>query len=96
MKQSDVQIHSKTIVPRGGDSPDKDNTTTTQDSMEEITNLSNRLKIEEIQKVKKAQEFLKKQERRRQMDKTWLDRGITATIEFFENIFRWEVIDVKD
>ena len=64
--------------------------------MEEITNLSNRLKIEEIQKVKKAQEFLKKQERRRQMDKTWLDRGITATIEFFENIFRWEVIDVKD
>ena len=28
-------------------------------------------------------------------DVTWLDKCITGTIEFFENVFRWEVIDVK-
>ncbi|KAL7522378.1 hypothetical protein ACHAWX_007066, partial [Stephanocyclus meneghinianus] len=55
---------------------------------------SERLRREEIDKIKKSQLFLKKQQRRREMDKTWLDRGITATIEFWENVFRWEVVDV--
>ena len=48
---------------------------------------------EEVSEIKKSQEFLKKQQRRRELDKTWLDKGITAVIELFENIFRWEVID---
>ncbi len=48
---------------------------------------------EEVSEIKKSQEFLKMQQRRRELDKTWLDKGITAVIELFENIFRWEVID---
>ena len=48
---------------------------------------------EEVSEIKKSQEFLQMQQRRRELDKTWLDKGITAVIEFFENIFRWEVID---
>ena len=48
---------------------------------------------EEVSEIKKSQEFLKKQQRRRELDETWLDKGITAVIELFENIFRWEVID---
>ena len=53
-----------------------------------------RLHREEVAKMKKTQQFLRNQERRRELDKTWLDKGITAGIEFFENLFRWEVIDV--
>ena len=48
---------------------------------------------EEVTEITKAQQFLQMQQRRREMDKTWLDKGITAVIELFENIFRWEVID---
>ena len=48
---------------------------------------------EEVNEIKKSQEFLQMQQRRRELDKTWLDKGITAVIELFENIFRWEVID---
>jgi len=48
---------------------------------------------EEVSEIKKSQEFLQMQQRRRELDKTWLDKGITAVIELFENIFRWEVID---
>lgn len=48
---------------------------------------------EEVSEIKKSQEFLRMQQRRREMDKTWLDKGITSVIELFENIFRWEVID---
>jgi len=48
---------------------------------------------EEVSEIKKSQEFLQMQQRRREMDKTWLDKGITSVIELFENIFRWEVID---
>lgn len=56
--------------------------------------VTKRLHREEVANMKKTQQFLQKQERRREMDKTWLDKGITAVIEFFENLFRWEVIDV--
>ncbi len=48
---------------------------------------------EEVSEIKKSQEFLQMQRRRRELDKTWLDNGITAVVELFENIFRWEVID---
>ena len=48
---------------------------------------------EEADEIKKSQQFIQKQQRRRELDKTWLDKGITAVIEFFENIFRWEVIE---
>ncbi|KAL7441164.1 hypothetical protein ACHAXH_006616 [Discostella pseudostelligera] len=53
-----------------------------------------RVHKEEVAEMKKTQHFLQKQQRRRELDKTWLDKGITAVIEFFENLFRWEVIDV--
>ncbi|KAL3768763.1 hypothetical protein ACHAWU_006864 [Discostella pseudostelligera] len=53
-----------------------------------------RVHKEEVAEMKKTQQFLQKQQRRRELDKTWLDKGITAVIEFFENLFRWEVIDV--
>ncbi|KAL7461007.1 hypothetical protein ACHAXS_001445 [Conticribra weissflogii] len=47
----------------------------------------------EILEIRKEQSFLEKQRLRRELDKTWLDKSITAFIEFFENIFRWEVTD---
>jgi hypothetical protein len=80
-----------TII-RGGDTTPINNTATNTTDIDE---LSKRLKIQEIQKVRKAQQFLKKQQRRREMDKTWLDKCITGTIEFVENVCRWEIIDVK-
>jgi hypothetical protein len=80
-----------TII-RGGDIDTPNNTTT---NTRDVDELSKRLKVQEIQKVRKAQRFLKTQQRRREMDKTWLDKCITATIEFVENVCRWEIIDVK-
>ncbi|KAL3774082.1 hypothetical protein ACHAW5_009544 [Stephanodiscus triporus] len=56
--------------------------------------VSKQLLAEEVNEIKKSQQFLQKQQRRRELDKTWLDKGITAVIEFFENLFRWEVIEV--
>lgn len=47
----------------------------------------------EILEIRKEQSFLEKQRLRRELDKTWLDKCITAFIEVFENIFRWEVTD---
>eukprot|EP00569_Conticribra_weissflogii_P006016 CAMPEP_0171328482 /NCGR_PEP_ID=MMETSP0878-20121228/680_1 /TAXON_ID=67004 /ORGANISM="Thalassiosira weissflogii, Strain CCMP1336" /LENGTH=178 /DNA_ID=CAMNT_0011828335 /DNA_START=40 /DNA_END=576 /DNA_ORIENTATION=+ len=47
----------------------------------------------EIMEIRKEQSFLEKQRLRRELDKTWLDKCITAFIEVFENIFRWEVTD---
>ena len=90
----DVHMHQQihNIIPRGGDI---NNITSNTTSTPNLTELSNRLKVAEVQKVKKAQQFLKKQQRRREMDKTWLDKCITGSIEFLENVFRWEVIDVK-
>ena len=65
---------------------------TTSESLN-LEQLSKQLKQEEIENIKKDQQFLKKQQQRREMDKTWLDKGITAVVEFFENVFRWEVLD---
>jgi hypothetical protein len=56
--------------------------------------VSKQLHTEKVNEIKKSQQFLIKQQKRRDLDKTWLDKGITSIIEFFENMFRWEVIDV--
>eukprot|EP01082_Thalassiosira_pseudonana_P004560 g4021.t1 g4021 contig15:169634-169903(+) len=79
---------------------DADSVDTSANNGEETTSesfnleqLSKQLKQEEIENIKKDQQFLKKQQQRREMDKTWLDKGITAVVEFFENVFRWEVLD---
>eukprot|EP01083_Nonionella_stella_P041856 113287_1 len=72
------------------DSDEEEHPTTPPFDLQEV---SKQLHREEIAEVKKAQEFLQKQQRRRDLDKTWLDKGITAVIEFGENLFRWEVIE---
>jgi hypothetical protein len=56
--------------------------------------VSRQFHAEKVDEIKKSQQFLQKQQRRRELDKTWLDKAITAVVEFFENLFRWEVIDV--
>lgn len=56
--------------------------------------VSKQLHTEKMNEIKMSQQFLIKQQKRRDLDKTWLDKGITSIIEFFENLFRWEVIDV--
>lgn len=48
-------------------------------------------KREVVKGVRADQLFLEKQRQRRALDKTWLDKGITAVIEGVENVFRWEV-----
>lgn len=49
---------------------------------------------EEVEEIKESQRLIQKQRVRREMDKSFLDKTITAFIEFFENLFSWEVIDV--
>ena len=70
-------------------SDDNDDSTT----QEVTTSPFQRAYQEEADEIKKSQQFIQKQQLRRDLDKTWLDKGITAVIEFLENIFRWEVID---
>ncbi|KAL7523990.1 hypothetical protein ACHAXR_000391 [Thalassiosira sp. AJA248-18] len=60
----------------------------------DLQEVSKQLHREEIEEIKASQQFLQKQQRRRELDTTWLDKGITSFIEFFENLFRWEVIEV--
>jgi hypothetical protein len=91
-----LNVLASTCPRGGGDTIPADTPVSNTNTTFDAQLVSNRLKLEEIQNVKKAQQFLKKQERRREMDKTWLDKIITGTVEFFENVFRWEVIDVKN
>lgn len=56
--------------------------------------VSKKLHREEVAEIKESQKLLQKQQRRRKLDETWLDKGITSVIEFFENLFSWKVIDV--
>ena len=72
------------------DGDDGDSEESTPFDLEEV---SKQLQKEEVAEIKKSQKFLQKQQQRRDLDKTWLDKGITGVIEFFENLFRWEVID---
>jgi hypothetical protein len=88
--------HDETSSPTLNDASNNndDDATPSKEAAFDAAATSKRLRREEIDKIKKSQLFLKKQQRRRETDKTWLDRGITATIEFWENVFRWEVVDV--
>ena len=61
-------VHTRSVIPRGGDTT----ASTDEATPEVITNttdieaISNRLKREEIQKVREAQKFLKMQQMRRE------------------------------
>ena len=86
---NDVATNTNTEESSTSDEDVDDNDATTQ----EVTSPFQRAYQEEANEIKKSQQFIQKQQLRRELDKTWLDKGITAVIEFFENIFRWEVID---
>lgn len=73
---------------------DKDAGTKSKEAAFDTAAMSAWLRRKEVAKIKKSQLFLKKQQRRREMDTTLLDRGITVIIEFWENVFQWEVVDV--
>ena len=66
----------------------------TEDSAFDLQEVSKQLHREEVAEIQKSQQFLQKQQRRRELDKSWLDKGITGFIEFFENLFSWKVIEV--
>ncbi|KAL9188253.1 hypothetical protein ACHAXT_006631 [Thalassiosira profunda] len=73
---------------------DDANATDAEEAPFDLQEVSREIRREEVEEIRESQRFLKKQQRRRELDKTWLDKGITAFIEFFENLFSWEVIDV--
>ena len=60
----------------------------------DIDEANTKIYKEEVEEIKQSQQLIQKQRRRRELDTSWLDKGITAIIEFFENLFSWEVIDV--
>ena len=60
----------------------------------DIEEANTKIYKEEVEEIKQSQQLIQKQRRRRELDTSWLDKGITAIIEFFENLFSWEVIDV--
>lgn len=91
--ESDSDAAAATTQPEN-DTLTGDNSKESDPSTFDRQEVVKRLHKEELAEMKKTQQFLQKQQRRRELDTTWLDKGITAVIEFFENIFRWEVIDV--
>ena len=60
----------------------------------DIEEANTKIYKEEVEEIKQSQQLIQKQRRRRELDTSWLDKGITAIIELFENLFSWEVIDV--
>ncbi|EJK70033.1 hypothetical protein THAOC_08647 [Thalassiosira oceanica] len=96
-----------TSFPRGGASRvegedtedtgvDNDNTIDNVDDADDNFDLekeSREIYAKEVEEIRAGQRFILKQQRRRELDKTWLDRGITAVVETIENIFRWTVTD---
>ena len=89
--------HSKatdTVTPLPGENiVGADDSNSTEHSFD-IQEVSNFLVQEEVAEIKESQRFLQKQQRRRELDETWLDKAITSVVEFIENLFRWKVIDV--
>jgi len=73
---------------------DEDDSSDTEDNQFDLEATNKKVLIEEIQDIKESQQLIQKQKRRRELDKSLLDKGITRFIEFFENIFSWKVIDV--
>jgi len=92
-------IGSIAFLPRGGTSSivDDGNESHASDDDDKASDETNgdesrqAHKREVVKGVRADQLFLEKQRQRRALDKTWLDKGITAVIEGVENVFRWEV-----
>jgi len=94
-----------TSFPRGGGTrknkeddvvelDEDDSSATGEDAPFDLEATNKKVLIEEIQDIKESQQLIQKQKRRRELDKSLLDKGITRFIEFFENLFSWKVIDV--
>ena len=73
---------------------DEDSSDTGEDTPFDLEATNKKVLIEEIQDIKESQQLIQKQKRRRELDSSLLDKGITRFIEFFENLFSWKVIDV--
>ena len=84
--QNKVSIEDDVVVDDSSD--------TEEDTPIDLEATNKMVLIEEIQDIKESQQLIQKQKRRRELDKSLLDKGITRFIEFFENIFSWKVIDV--
>ena len=76
------------------ESDEDDSSDPGEDTPFDLEATNKKVLIEEIQDIKESQQLIQKQKRRRELDKSWLDMGITRFIEFFENLFSWKVIDV--
>ncbi|EJK66807.1 hypothetical protein THAOC_12235 [Thalassiosira oceanica] len=92
-----------TSFPRGGASQTVEGEDRTEDTDVDNNTIDNvdfdlekesrEIYAKEVEEIRAGQRFILKQQRRRELDKTWLDRGITAVVETIENIFRWTVTD---
>ena len=91
MRNNDAMASA--VAHRGGDDDDNDNNDENDNDEKQQQQPTEGLELYpgQVAEIRKEQSFLEKQRKRREMDKTWLDKGITAFVEFFENIFRWEV-----
>lgn len=87
-----IRKNKVSTIEDDGVESDEDNSDTEEEWNLEATN--KKVLIEEIQDIKESQQLIQKQKRRRELDKSLLDKGITRFIEFFENLFSWKVIDV--
>ena len=76
------------------ESDEDDSSDTGEDAPFDLEATNKKVLIEEIQDIKESQQLIQKQKRRRELDSSLLDKGITRFIEFFENLFSWKVIDV--
>ena len=76
------------------ESDEDDSSDTGEDSPFDLEATNKKILKEEIQDIKESQQLIQKQKRRRELDSSLLDKGITRFIEFFENLFSWKVIDV--
>jgi len=88
-KVSTIEDNDATVESDEDDSSDPG-----EDTPFDLEATNKKVLIEEIQDIKESQQLIQKQKRRRELDKSWLDMGITRFIEFFENLFSWKVIDV--
>lgn len=76
------------------DEDDESEESTETETPFDLQEVSNELRNEELADIREAQQLLQKQQQRRALDKSLLDKGITGFVEFFENLFSWKVIDV--
>ena len=93
IRRNKVSTSTSTIEDVAVES-DEDSSDTEEDTPFDLEATNKKILIEEIQDIKESQQLIQKQKRRRELDKSLLDKGITRFIEFFENLFSWKVIDV--